>query len=330
MPVLRSFVGAIAVITCAACSTADNAADAPVDPEVVDGGASSDAARPPDAAAVAIDAATPSTPDASLPLCGPAMLAPGDDVIVEIDVDGLSREYNVHVGDTVDSHAPAPLLLNFHGLNNTPALQESFSGMKGVADDNGFVVVYPRGLNNSFNAGSCCGSSASSDVDDEGFARAIVADVSERVCIDQSRVYATGFSNGGYMAHYLGCRASDIFAAVAPVAAGMGTSNCDPDRPVPVIAFHGTGDFVVSYTAGAAAIAGWRQRNGCSDTPERETFGSSYCDRWRDCDDGAEVQLCSIAGWNHLWPNGFTSIPASPRIWEFLREHQLPPPADAP
>jgi polyhydroxybutyrate depolymerase len=294
------------------------------EPDRPDGATGGDAASPADA--IDLDAASPALPDAASPSCGTPALSPGDDLVVGLSVAGVAREYNVHVGDTVDPSAPAPLVLNFHGMNNTPALQESFSRMKGVADDHGFVVVYPKGLDNSFNAGGCCGASASNDVDDLGFSRAIVTDVSARMCIDARRVYATGFSNGGYMSHLLGCRASDVFAAVAPVAAGMGISDCAPDRPVPVIAFHGTSDSVVSHATGAAAVAGWRQRNGCSNTPERESVGSSYCDRWRECDDAVEVQMCSIAGWNHLWPNGFTSIPASPRIWEFLSAHQLPEP----
>jgi polyhydroxybutyrate depolymerase len=334
MSVSVRFECAVTIVAAAliAAAVAGCAAGGGATEQGVDASAPADGNRPVDGPAVTPPDAPPPDgsppdgppPDGPLAACSPAELAPGADEVIALDHDGRSRQYNVHVGTSVDPSRPAPLMLNFHGMNNTAGLQELFSRMKAVADAEGFVVVYPSGLSNSFNAGSCCGTSASRDVDDIGFTRAIVADVSDRVCIDPRRVYATGFSNGGYMAHYLACHASDLFAAVAPVSGAIGTASCDPGRAVPVIAFHGTADFVVPYSSGQSAAAQWRQHNGCSSASDRESFGSSYCEAWSDCDGGTAVTFCSIAGGSHLWPGAASSIPASPRIWEFVSQYQLP------
>ena len=230
----------------------------------------------------------------------------------------------VHVGDTVDASAPAPVVVNFHGLNNSPGIQQFFSQMDRLADREGFVVVYPQGIGASFNAGTCCGPANEQGIDDLAFTRTVVADVSTRGCVDRRRIYATGFSNGGYMSHRVGCEAADLFAAIAPVAAANASPGCAPDRAVPVIAFHGTADTVVAYDAGAEATSHWATRNGCAASPIRTELGRSYCDQWIDCDGGATVELCTLTGWNHLWPGALTAIPASERLWAFFERFQLP------
>ena len=48
--------------------------------------------------------------------------------------------------------------------------------------------------------------------------RAVVADVQRRYSVDPQRVYATGMSNGGMLAHRLACEAADVFAGIAAVA----------------------------------------------------------------------------------------------------------------
>jgi polyhydroxybutyrate depolymerase len=300
------FVTMLTTILVAGCAAGGD----PAAPDPTDAGA----ATRPDAGPIA-DAAV---------ACGAATWSPGTDEDVALEHDGIARSYVVHVGDAVAPGVAAPLLLNFHGLNNSPAIQASFSRMNAIADAEGFVVVYPQGIGSSFNAGGCCGSAASQGIDDVGFARAIVADVAGRICVDPRRVYATGFSNGGYMSYRLGCEASDVFAAIAPVSGASAVASCQPERALPVIAFHGDADTVVSYQSDRATIDTWVERDGCAVGPARTRFGDSYCERWTDCADDTAVELCTIAGGWHLWPGPSADHPASPAIWAFLREHALP------
>src|SRR6185503_15380828 len=103
----------------------------------------------------------------------------------------------------------------------------------------------------SWNAGDfCCGNAQSQGLDDVGLAKAIVAEVSSKACIDPKRVYATGLSNGGAMSHRLACEAADVFAATAPVSYPLDFTpfdKCQPSRPIAVIHQHALGDAVVPY-----------------------------------------------------------------------------------
>ncbi|MBN1770354.1 MAG: prolyl oligopeptidase family serine peptidase, partial [Deltaproteobacteria bacterium] len=253
-----------------------------------------------------------------------------------LEFDGRDRSYRLHVPPGYDPAAPTPLVVNLHGLSSNAWQQELFCEMNDTADAHGFVVMYPDGYLNSWNAGLCCGTAATLDIDDVGFLRAAVAHVSERLCIDPRRVYATGMSNGGYMSHRLACEASDLFAAAAPVSGGMGLVSCAPARPMPVLAFHGTADAIVRYDLGHGAYRGWADRNGCAETLARTTHGDSYCETYTDCDGGVEVGFCSLDGMGHCWPGGSRSlclsylgpysddVDANETMWEFFLRHPRP------
>lgn len=235
-----------------------------------------------------------------------------DATVTEVDlmVDGVPRRYELHIPPAYDGRTPLPLVLNFHGLTSNPTQQRMFSQMDLTADSRGFVVAYPQGLDVSWNGGACCGRSAENDVDDVGFTRAVIDDIGARGCIDRSRVYATGMSNGGFLSYRLACEASDVIAAIAPVAAvlGIDPSACTPDRPMPVVHFHGTADELVPYDGRefksvADTVAFWVERNGCTEAPEVVLRTESVtCETTEGCDGDASVTLCSIADAGHCWP----------------------------
>jgi polyhydroxybutyrate depolymerase len=217
-----------------------------------------------------------------------------------------------------------PLLVNFHGLTSNAWQEAWLSGTDAAADQNGFVVVYPEGVQSSFNAIGCCGQAGQQGIDDIGFTRALVADVEAKACIDAKRVYATGMSNGGFMSFRMACSAADLFAAVAPVAGAIASSDCSPSRPVPVIAFHGDADNIVDYASGQAAVAMLRGKNGCTGEPTRTMYGTAYCDRWTACAGGTAVELCTFPGFGHWWPGTANGHAATPAMWEFLSKYALP------
>jgi polyhydroxybutyrate depolymerase len=209
--------------------------------------------------------------------------------------------------------------------------------MNTASDAHGFIALYPDGYESSWNAGLCCGAAADEGIDDVGFLEAVLDHASARLCVDRARVYATGMSNGGYMSHRLGCEAADVFAAVAPVAGGMGIATCSPSRPVPVVAYHGTEDPLVSYDMGRSAVLGWVSRNGCSADPVRTDHGDSFCETWGGCDGGVEVVLCTLDPMGHCWPGGSDvlclpalgayndDIDANEHMWTFFEGYALEP-----
>jgi polyhydroxybutyrate depolymerase len=179
------------------------------------------------------------------------------------------RWFKVHVPSGYQPGQPMPMVLNLHGLGGNLDQQEALSGLSATADAAGFVVVYPQAGASVWNIQA--GDIGAIDVD---FVREIILYLEERLSIDPARVYATGFSNGGGMAHRLACDLADRIAAIAPVSgAYMQDEPCEPGRPVPVLAFHGTADRYAPFVNEKVGqdipqwAADWAARNGCDLKP---------------------------------------------------------------
>lgn len=272
------------------------------------------------------------------PGCGSPSLGPGMHTDIVVDVEGTLREYDLFVPTGYDPDTPAPLVLNFHGLTQTSGQLVPFSRFNEAAEPRGMLVAYPQGIGNSFNAGVCCGEASANDVDDVGFARALVAQVSSLHCVDPQRVHVAGMSNGGHMAHTLACEAADIFASAASVTGVLGVP-CTPARAISMIDFHGTGDLIVPYGGGGPGyppvdemMSDWAARNGCE--PQSQvvlTQGDAVCETWPGCDDDVEVTLCTLEH-GHCWPGGgpcfygtkSDAIDASEMIAEMFTSQPMP------
>lgn len=262
-----------------------------------------------------------------------------------IDAGGAARTYDLYIPEKLrGSAAGPPVVMYFHPLvTDKDYLQ--IVGTHDKADTEGFVAVYPDGIGSSWNAGACCapanGAGGAAPVDDVAFARAIAADLTAG-CFDPARIYAAGFSNGGFLAHRLACEASDVFAAIAPVSAVNGVPDaCTPGRPVPVLELNGTADTLVPYEGGfsldgvtngafigaRASIAGWVARDHCAPTPVVDRHATVTCETYSGCDGGAEVTLCTLDGSGHCWFGeplcilgaDKRDLKATDATWAFLR-----------
>lgn len=261
-------------------------------------------------------------------------LTPGDQEM-KLTHDGVERSFLLHVPASYAGDQLVPLVLDIHGLGGTAAYQKSTSGWLAKSDEKGFLVVHPQGLTNSWNGGGCCGDSFAKQVDDEGFLRAIVDKLKQEGCVNPKRVYATGLSNGGAVAHLLACRAADVFAATAPISMSNRTDPCEPGRGISVTMFRATGDELVPYESTAKAIGAledferWKVRNECQGEPET-THG--VCKTYKQCKDGAEVTLCTITTtaedtpWGgHLlyWQAIRENVPVPDVVWPVFERHKL-------
>jgi len=247
----------------------------------------------------------------------------------------LARTFRLSVPSSYDGSRPVPLVVDFHGVLSNAAEQEPRSRMVEAGEANGFIVATPDGYHRSWNAEVCCSDAMADNVDDVGFMRDMVADIGADYCVDPDRVYAAGYSNGGIFAFYLACRAADLVAAIASIEAASPLGDlCRPSRPVPVLAFNGTGDPVVPYAISGPTVEQWRGIDGCGDTSaityER---GDSSCETWDECADGTAVELCTIEGGGHVWPGGgdFPSylgkktedLSATEESWKFFAAHPM-------
>ena len=216
---------------------------------------------------------------------------------------GEKRTYILHVPRRYDRTRPAPLVISLHAAALWPAVQRDISGWNKVADENGFLVVYPSGIDRGPYVWRVeQGPGLRADI-------RYIADLIDKLRasynIDPSRIYADGMSNGGGMAFVLSCTLSDRIAAVGMVAAALTLpwDWCTDPRPVPVIAFHGTADPVTPYNGGSSWISPeefpsvpawmthWAHRNGCAPSPIASLVAPDVMRRtYTRCTDGAAVR----------------------------------------
>jgi polyhydroxybutyrate depolymerase len=295
---------------------------------------------------------------AGVPFAQGAGGGPGDRIIT-LTHQGRTRQYLLHVpGVSIGARA---LVLAFHGGGQSPDQMRQISGFNVIADRERFIVVYPEAFEKSWADGRHETQAEREGVDDVDFAKAVVADIARLFALDSSRIFATGLSNGGILAHRLGCEAADTFVAIAPVAASMATAianTCRPVAPVAVIAIQGRDDPAVRFEGGPvgnqpgspvlasrAAEMLWRALNACAPKVIASPLGVFIKDGtkverriYTNCRGNAEVVWYEIHGGGHRWPphqegtseatvrkeNGVSSqnLNASEIIWKFFERHQ--------
>lgn len=235
-----------------------------------------------------------------------------------------NRDFIVHVPKNFVDNQYYPLMLFYPGKGASAPAAEAAYGL----DNLPAVVVYPFPTEGQDGALAWEGAPYSSDSDDVAFTRSILDKVQSDLCIDRTRVYAAGMSNGGGFASLLSCKLPDRFAAYAIVSGALyaPTSDCVPPRPAPLISIHGDSDVIVPYDGSVLRqlppIDAWTatraQQNGCTRPtttyPDTRTIQTT----WNECKDSATVQNVRIQGGEHMW--GQISNEA---LWQFLSRYSL-------
>jgi polyhydroxybutyrate depolymerase len=250
-----------------------------------------------------------------------------------VTINGQVRSYTVYRPPSLDAKQLVPLVVAIHGYTVDSTEMETSSHFDDQAKQSGFIVVYPQGLNNSWNAGSCCGHNSSDDV---GFIRVLIDRLISGGQVDPKRVFVTGMSNGGAMAHRLACELSDRIAAVASVSGALLTDACNPARPISVLEMHGTADSVVPFEGGFTANLGhfpstisfmtrWATLDGCASSPTVTQSGITQISTWSGCREGTRVVLEAVTGADHSWFGPEDALPGEPNatevVWDFFN-HQ--------
>jgi polyhydroxybutyrate depolymerase len=229
-----------------------------------------------------------------------------------------------------------PVVFAFHGFGMSPSDMPPMTGFNEVADTGGFLVVYPSGIDLSWNVGSCCGTDVENKVDEPAFVHQILADLRTIASIDPKRIYATGFSNGAALSYRLACEMSDTFAAIAAVSGVLLHSPCQPSQPVSVFHVHGLVDSIVPYAGGGDYIPGgfppvepgittWVHLDGCNDSAQVDPPGTVPMTHtvYMACRAGTAVELYAIKYIGHSWPATYV-LPVSQVIWDFFAAHPKP------
>jgi polyhydroxybutyrate depolymerase len=250
-----------------------------------------------------------------------------------VSVDGQDRTYFLHIPPGVAESTPVPVVVVLHDFTHIISQIRSWTKFDNLSDNNGVVLVYPKGFANSWNSGGCCGMAGEDNLDDVKFVGQILSDLQKTITVDPSRIYAAGLGNGGMMAYRLACEMSETFAAIAAVGGPLFYDQCQPEHSVAVIHIHGLSDPHSPYDGGGdldlppvePGIRKWVQWNGCSNTPSVDVLGAITHTAYPDCEPSATVELYTIDGLEHAWPvpsgAGEQSFPATQTIWDFFVAH---------
>jgi polyhydroxybutyrate depolymerase len=254
---------------------------------------------------------------------------------------GIARTYRIHVPAPA-RRGPMPLVLALHGGGGDASamLRLTLGNLNRAADREGFLVVYPDGVERHWNDGRGLQwyRAHRENVDDVGFLAALITNLPQRYPVDARRVYATGISNGGLMSFRLARELAGRIAAIAPVAASMSEPLMqmrEPSRPISVLMIAGTKDPLVPWEGGEIGFANARQKNGrvisvpesakywatanhCALTPvtaiepDRDPNDGTRVRRvsYSPCRDGTEVIVYAVEGGGHTWPGGQQYLPA--------------------
>lgn len=285
----------------------------------------------------------PARPDDGVITCPTTNLPVGDSNRT-ITVDGVQRQFLVHVPPGYTGQEPVPVVFDFHGLGGSGPGQRNFTGWATLADREGFIAVFPTGTGTtpSWNVGRCCPTAADQGVDDVAFVRSMITELQANACIDSKRVFASGCSNGGGMSYKLACEAADVIAAIAPVDFDcvVGENNvpscggCSPGRPITEIQFRATNDALVAYEGGPAPIppgmdfpgaesnlADWGQINQCTGAPQ-VVAENPVCQTFPSCGGGVETTLCTQQGGSHC--GNYQSLDIVNVAWQAFLRSPLP------
>ena len=276
------------------------------------------------------------------------VLGTGSDLAFTIEVDGLIREYLLHLPAGYDGSAQSPLVLALHQGGTTPVQMAALSGFSSIADREGFITVYPAGVKKVWNDGRFTSEDA---VDDVKFISELIHKLHSQFNVDPSRIYSCGMCRGSMMSHYLGEQMAGTFAAIGAVGASMPKHVAEAFAPdlwnVSVMVIHGTDDTITPWDGNMSlasipeTVSVWVGYNGCPEPPaveylpdvdpgdgtlvRQETYGKGRS--------GVRVELLAVEGGGHTWPgtehplyeniSGVISrdIEASEEIWRFFRDN---------
>ena len=262
---------------------------------------------------------------------------------------GARRKYLLHVPKRYDPSTPTPLVIALHGFVQWPANLMQMSRWNDLADEQGFIVVYPAGTGFPIRWQAARESRGGADPSgDVRFISDLIDSLEREYNVDLARVYANGLSNGGGMTFVLSCELSERIAAVGMVAGAYlyPSEMCNPARAVPAVVLHGTDDPIVPYHGRSEGRGGrpfpsvpeWvealARRNGCLPLPEQlPTRGAVSGVKFAGGE--TDVVFYTVAGGGHTWPGArggmewlvgqtTSDLDATRVIWDFFVQHPLP------
>ncbi|TAQ86346.1 hypothetical protein B7494_g5325 [Chlorociboria aeruginascens] len=300
------------------------------------------------------------SPAIASPGCGldlPASQIPGGlSQNASITSSGVNRTYLVHIPSNYDINTPVPLIFSFHGGGKNASEQEELSQFSNDEFNPDAIAVYPQGI------GATWQGIPNVTTNDTGFVSDMMDLFNDIYCIDTTRYYAAGKSDGGGFTGTLACdyTLSTKIAAFAPVSGAFYIQNttecvgtvpqtivipCNPGRnPLPIIEFHGSADKVIKYAGGARKkeclptiphwVREWSKREGFGLTNLTTALFDNHVQEYQYGGAFGELGIVThylTDGLGHAWPSTLpnddnslgTFYNATPIIMDFFNKHPL-------
>lgn len=284
--------------------------------------------------------------------CTPAKPATTGSSTAKLTVNGKQRDYSINLPPGYDGSKALPMVLTFHGRGSNASQQLLLTSLDTVSDKNDFILVAPNAIGGQWALPLIPGKATS----DTTFITELVTALTQRLCVDATRLYASGMSLGSAMTFALACAPKQSFAAFGGVGASFYRPVCNAAPPAPLIYFHGTADPIVPFGGGKVSgspsgsitarvsganenMADWAKHNGCTTDPTVSDIGDTTLTVWSSCKNNASVDYYRVNGGGHTWPGAsqlvadFTeqslgkttqAVDASELMWEFFSKYQLP------
>ena len=272
-----------------------------------------------------------------------------------ISVDGLARTYVLYLPADFNTIKNNSLIIALHGRSGSGLEMERLSGFEAIADKEKFIVVYPNGIDRSWNDGRET-KAHKEGINDVAFISLLIDEIIAKYNVDKHKIYVTGMSNGAFMSIRLACELSGKIAAIAAVDGTIDTASanyCHPEIPVSIMLIQGTKDPLVPFDGGELkfgaggtiyshrqTIKHWLKIDGCNSNPVISNLNDDANDGTRITtttfeNDKNKDEVVSIIVLNggHTWPGGEPYLPerwigitsgnmkASEVIWEFFKRH---------
>jgi polyhydroxybutyrate depolymerase len=266
--------------------------------------------------------------------------------------DSQNRSFIVYVPSSYDATTQVPLLFNFHGGGGTSSGFINYENdMRPIADTANFIAVYPQAAVDPTDGSNSWLHKTPTTHNDVNFIEAIIDTLSNDYNIDNDRVYACGYSEGGLFSYELGCRLNNRIASFASVSGSMltesyrlnnGFGSCSPIHPTAVLLIPGTSDgsfhsmyngFQPYYLSVNEITTYWANHNNTAINPtvtavpnSNTSDGSTVEKRiWENGDNCVTVQELKVINGDHDWPgsSGNMDINASQEIWKFVSKYDI-------
>ena len=265
--------------------------------------------------------------------------------------DGQNRSFIVYIPSSYDGSNQVPVVFNFHGGGGTSSSFIYTNDMRSIADTANFIAVYPQAAVDPTDGSNSWLHKTPTTHNDVNFIESIIDTLSSDYNIDNDRIYACGYSEGGLFSYELGCRLNNRIAGFASVSGSMltetyrldnGFGSCSPIHPTAVLLIPGTSDgnfhsmyngFQPYYLSVNDITTYWSSHNNTDLNPTitnvpntNNSDGSTVEKRiWENGDNCVAVQELKVINGDHDWPGSFGNmdISASQEIWNFVSKYDI-------